>query len=452
MRRVVIVLVILLIIFACVAAPAVLPGRAGPASGAATSLKRATVDKGDIKLTVSATGSVAPARQSRLGFDQPGRVLEVLVQEGQFVQAGQLLARVDDATQRSNLSQAEYLVQAAEASLQKLLRPVDAGEIAKAEANVKTAQATYSSIASRVSPEQIKVYELQYQQAQTAAQYAEKQRIEAGGRYVQDDPNYQKALAQVGQSQFDAEIARLRVEQARQGSSLEEATANIAYQQTLLAQLKTGPKPADIKSAQNDLTAARLQRDQAQHDLDKTRLVAPFAGVISTLNVKVGEISTGMALVITDTHELYVDVNVDEADIGKILVGQRVDMTFDALTGVGLTGKVQRIAQTADTTASVITYAVRVIPDPATVSLKVGMTANASFLAREAHDVVRVPNEFVRLNRTTRQTTVNLAEPGGTLAEAPVMLGLQGADYTEVIDGLYEGDTVALVIDNAASQ
>ncbi len=462
MRRIVIVVVVVILV-ACIAIPLVvlpsLGSRAAGTGGApgfgasrSTALRKTIIDRGDLRLTVSATGSVVAKQQSNLSFDQPGRVLEVLAQTGQKVEAGQLLARQDDSTQKAALQQAEYSFQAAQAFLQKLLAPVDAGDIAKAEADVKAAQGNYSALANATSLEKIKSYELQYQQAQAAAQQAETLRMEAGGRFAPDDPLYTKALAQVGEATFNAEIARLRLEQAKNGRSLGEATANIAYYQARLLQLKAGPKAIDIEDAQVQLAIAKLQRDQVQRQLDKTKLVAPYAGIVTTINAKIGEVSSGPAIVITNNSEMFIDVKVDEVDIGKIKVGQPVELTIDALPGVDIRGKVQRIAQTADATASVITYPVRVVLDTSSAPIKVGMTANAVFVTNEATNVVRIPNLFLKLNRSTNQATVNLANPDGTFTEVAVKLGLQGSDYSEVVEGLSEGDTVVLLTDNSANK
>jgi hypothetical protein len=150
-------------------------------------------------------------------------------------------------------------------------------------------------------------------------------------------------------------------------------------------------------------------------------------------------------MVISDISTLYVDTTVDETDIGKIQVGQPVQITLNALSNVSLTGKVARITQTADTTASVITYAVRIALDKTDAPIKVGMSANAIFIVSQAQNALRVPNNYLRVNNTTGQTTVFLVNPNGTLLQVPVTTGLQGSDYTEIVNGLYEGETIALV-------
>lgn len=155
-------------------------------------------------------------------------------------------------------------------------------------------------------------------------------------------------------------------------------------------------------------------------------------------------------MVLTDLSNLAVDVNVDEAEIGQIQVGETVQMTLDAVSGTTLTGKVQRIAQTADTSSSVITYVVHVVLDPYQAALKPGMTVNTTFLVKDLPNVVRVPNEYLRTNRTTNQTTVNVIGASGITA-VPVELGVQGTDYSEVTNGLNEGDRIILITNSTAT-
>lgn len=460
MRRVITIVVAVLVV-ACIAGVVfVLPqqlrqnaagGAGGGQRAGQAAVRRVTVQKGSLTLTVSATGSVVAKQQANLSFDQAGRVQEVLVQQDQQVKAGQILARQDDAAQKSNLAQAEYNLKAADAALQKLLRPVDPAAISNAEANVKAAEAAYSSQAGSVNSNTVKAAQLAYNQAIAGAQTAEQQRIAAGGQFANDDPNYQKYIAALGQAQMNAQITQLKLQQAQRGTSLSKATTNITYQQALLAQVKAGPKQSDIDAAQAAYYVVKVQRDQAQHDLDNTQLVAPFAGVVSTISVKQGEVSSGAAMVLTDTSEMYVDISVDEADIGKIHPGQVVDVTFDALPGIPATSKVQRIAQTADTTVAVIMYPVRVILDPNKAALKVGMTANAVFHVQDIQSALRVPNEYLRLNRTTNQYTVNLVARDGTITQVPVEIGLQGSDYSEVLGGLNEGEVIALITTNGTT-
>src|SRR5262245_32302584 len=87
---------------------------------------RATIDVGDILVTVTATGSLVASQQSVLTFDSTGIVKQVLVEEGQHVDAGQTLALLDDSSQQALVKQAQLSLQAAQATLDKILQPVDA--------------------------------------------------------------------------------------------------------------------------------------------------------------------------------------------------------------------------------------------------------------------------------------------------------------------------------------
>src|SRR5258708_23911344 len=149
MRRIIIVIAIVIVV-ACVAIPILLgasgfkPGAGGPSGfGNGVTVQTATIDKGDLELAVSATGSVVAKNQSILKFDQPAQVQEVLVQEGQKVEAGQILARLDSTTQQFNLQQAEFALKAEQAGLQQVLLPVVKGLIDEAESDVKDADAAY---------------------------------------------------------------------------------------------------------------------------------------------------------------------------------------------------------------------------------------------------------------------------------------------------------------------
>ena len=341
--------------------------------------QQAPLNSANLRSVITATGHIVAKGQSNLSFDLPGLVVELPVEEGQHVSAGQLLARQDDAVQQLSVQQADLAVQSAQVVLDKLLKPVDARDVANAIAAVKAAEGNYSSLAGAVNPSTIKAYDLQYQQAQAAIKNYQILQQGAGGQYKNDDPNYQKSVAQVAIAQTSAEIARLRLQQVQNGPSLLAATANIAYAQARLAQVKAGTNQHDVDDAQAQLATAKLQRDQAQQQLDKTRLVASFAGTVTKVIVKLGEVSTGPALVLINDSQLYIDVSVDEASVGQIQLGQPVTFTVDALPGVNLTGKVSRINQMANAAGSVVTYTVRVELDKTDAPIKVDMTANVSF-------------------------------------------------------------------------
>src|SRR5258708_8652346 len=243
---------------------------------------RVTVDKGTVLATITATGSLVPAQTSNLTFDASGIVRQILIEEGQHVEAGQTLGNVDDSSQQSAVEQAQLNLTAAQSALDKILQPVDAATIAQAEANVKSAEASYTSKASSANPLDVQTAADKVKQAQSNADFAA-QIAKAAGQYGPQDPRTQLAQAQAGQASFTLAQAQLSYQNSQMGSSLLSAQANIASSQAKLAQVKAGPLQSDIDQAQAAVVSAQAQLDQAKHSLTKTVLVPPFAGLVNQI-------------------------------------------------------------------------------------------------------------------------------------------------------------------------
>ncbi len=431
-----------------------------------------TVDKGTVLVTVAAIGNVVPARQSNLNFQTSGTVTAIKVQAGQQVQAGQVLATVDDSAQQAALKQAQLNLAAAQSALDKLLQPIDPNTLAEAQAQVKSAEGSYQSkAASGPTQADLQVYQDKVNQAVADANYAKQIAAAAGGQYKPGDPNITLAQAQAGQADFNVVLAQLNMQQASKGGSLLSAQASIALAQAKLAQTEAGPTQATINTAQANVVTAQVALQQAQHALDKTVLKAPYAGVISVINAKVGQAapqgsssssstssttttstgsaSTTAAIVITDLSHLYADINVDESDITQIVPGQKLTLTVDAVPSLTVNGTVERIYPIANSSASVITYPVHALLDTSSPqvaqALRTGMTVNATFDVKEVDNVLRIPNNYIKVNTATGQTTVTMVAPGGQATfSVPVKLGVAGSDYTEVLQGLSAGNVIAI--------
>jgi HlyD family secretion protein len=422
-------------------------GRAAGAGGgrfAAAANSTAKVDKGSVVSSITATGTILAAQQSNLTFDTTGIVSSVSAQEGQQVKAGDVLAQVADTDQQYAVTQAQQNVNSAQAALDKLLQPVDANTVAIAQAQLKAAQGALQSKRGSVSAATVKVYQDRLQQAQTDDDNANKAKNDAGGRYALTDPNYQSALAQAGQADLNLQLAKLNLQEAQKGTPLGGSEANVALAQAKLAQTMAGPTQVEIDQAQVSLVVAQTQLQEAQEALAKTKLIAPYAGVVSQISVKVGQPADGTAMVLTDLSNCYITVNVDESDVTHITSGNPVSLTVDAIPNATLTGKVDHIVPMADTTASVITYPVWLSLDATTQPIRPGMTVNAEIATQSVDNVLRVPNNYLIFTRTG-QPTVSIQNPDGfTTSTVNVKIGLQGADYTEIIDGVNLGDTLVL--------
>ncbi len=448
MRRTLRVVAVVIVIM--IAAYVLFGGRADEGAGdQAARLQTSAVERGSVVVSVRATGRIEAERLAELSFDGAGQVAAALAEAGQSVEAGQVLVQLDDEVQRIGAEQAEWALAIAELNLAALQEPPAEHEINAAQAGVNSAWAAYVDLRDNsVDEETIRIAELRYQQALTAMQDAELASQEA----LRSD----SAEAARGATGFSAEIARLQLEQLREGPSqtaLEAARAQVGQAQARLDQLRAGPSQFQLDQAAISVERARLGLERAQAALEDTVLRAPFAGVVSRVNVEAGGLvgpSGVPAVVLVDLSRLHVTIDVDEVDVAQVAAGQDFVLTLDALPDQEFSGVVGYVAEVARQSEGVVVYEVRLDLDEAAAPIRVGMTAAATVVVQEVADVLVIPNLFVRLDRRTDEAFVNVLDDDGNLVEQLVELGVQNDEISEVRAGLAEADVIAIDLDSSA--
>lgn len=404
------------------------------------------VTRGDVEVTVSAIGGMQPYQSASLSFTIPGRVVEILVSVGQVVTAGEILARQADETLRIAYDQAQLALATAELQLNDVLDGPDEGEITIARANVEAAQSAVAAARNAVSPADLQTAQLALEQAQAALAAAQEARATAPGGQPQQ--TYDLLDARVGAADFNAQIARLNLERLRTGSpgAVNAAAARVTQAQAALDQLLAGPTQAEVDRAQVAVDRARLELDQAQTAWDRTRIVAPFDGVVSAVGTEVGAlVAPGVTVLeLTAIDPMHLVVQVDEIDVRQVQVGMPARITLDALPNLEFPAQVESLSLVASNDGGVVSFDVTIRVEQLDPRVRVGMTAEAKIIIAAQPDVLIVPNQYVRLDRTRGGAYVNRLQPDGTLREIPVTLGLQGQDDSQVIAGLREGDVIAI--------
>lgn len=409
-------------------------------------LQTAVVGRGDVEVTVTALGTIRSDQTANISFESAGRVTTVAVQTGDFVLAGDVLAEIDSDAQMMALEQAELARDAAWVQREQVMQGATEGQIEIAQANIDAAEAALYAVSSAVTAEDIQAAELAYAAAQQALNDAIQARATAPGG--QSEEAYALLDARVGEASFNAETARLQLESVQTSGDGQTGAAYARVQQAEaeLERVLAGPSQVEIDRADANVRQAELSVEQAQSALERTRLRAPFDGVISAVNIEVGGIAApGLpAVQITDIDPLRLTVQVDEIDVELIREGQAARVSLDAIRDVEYDAVLERIALISTIDGGVVSYDVDVtlvaVDDP---RVRVGMTAEASVVVEERRDVLVVPNLYIRLDRTTNRAYVNVLR-GDVLEEIEVTLGLQGADSSEVTAGVREGDVVAV--------
>ncbi len=422
------------------------------------------LESGDLAVTVSATGMIAPLRQVGLVFEFSAPVAEVLVVEGQRVTKGQVLARLDTRDLDIALANARVSLEAQQVAYDALTAPPREVDIAVAQAALNVARAQSGTVARGAEATQLEIARLQAEIARNQLWQSQLQRdlayavppavrdyLESTGQEVpdttqmaQDDVRPELNRADYEVLIADANYAALQSEGA-DTAGLSAAYAQIAAAQAQLERLLNGPSEIELQIADVQLQIARLALEQAEANHRRTALVAPFNGIVIENNLVGGEIPPqGAAIQVADLSGYYVDLAVDETDIVDVREGQRATLLLDALPGANITGRVTRVAATPARAGQLVTYIVRVTLDLTDEPLRAGMTATATILVNELQDILVLPNRFIRIDRATQQAYVTVERPGG-FEEVPVQLGLRNDTTSQIVSGLEAGQRVVLL-------
>ncbi|MFA5184185.1 MAG: efflux RND transporter periplasmic adaptor subunit [Patescibacteria group bacterium] len=201
-------------------------------------------------------------------------------------------------------------------------------------------------------------------------------------------------------------------------------------------------KESDLASARAQLTSAAISVDKAKYNMEQATLISPIDGVIAMLNYKQGDIilsdSAKTMATIINNDTLFIEANIEEADVSKLKVGDQAVVTFDAIDGLSLRGEISFISLTSTTsTNGIVTYLVRVIlNNDGKAQIREGMTAAIEFVTAEALGVLSVPVAAVR--NINGHPAVELAD--GSIAQ--VTTGFTDGKKVEVISGLSEGNVI----------
>lgn len=388
---------------------------------------------------VIARAIVKPVRYAQLGFSIGGRVKERLVQQGQWVAAGQPLVRLDDTHQLVAIAQARAGLQQAEAQLVGLRAGARPEEVAAAQAVVdeagarlqslrdETTQTTEEAAAQAVlAAAEAKLAQLQagpteaalievraaLQQATAALQNAQAAYDQVSWRndvgmlpealqlqqatIAQEaaQARYDQLFVQADQAQISAvyaEIETARATLARlrtpvKSSEIEAAEAQVRQAEARLALLNAGAPAATLAAAQATVTAAQANLMAAEAKLAETVLPAPFAGTIAEIRGEVGEhLLPGAAVVqLGDLASWQIETeDLVELDVVRVQVGAPVRITIDALPGVQLAGTVVHIKPIGENKIGDMTYTVAIQLHQADKALAWNMTATVYIAGME---------------------------------------------------------------------
>jgi HlyD family secretion protein len=358
--------------------------------------KLAKVEKGDLAKSVVATGKVTPITKVEVKSKASGIVKKLLVDYGDRVKKGQLLAQLDKIEIEAQVEQSKAALEAA-------------------QANLKSSQADFERAKVDAEGPDVPLLKRAYDRAENMA----KDGVVSTSALEDAQKNYEMALNKQNVSKAQVTVLKAKIAQSQ---------ANVAQDQANLKQL--------------------------EEQLSYTDIISPIDGIVLSRDVQMGDavssilvLGSSATLVMTlgDTSEVYVKGKVDESDIGKVYLGQRARIKVESFKDKTFDGKVTKISPMGVEKDNVTTFEVRVSIQNPGGELKAEMTANAEVILDEHKNVLQIPEGAILYDKD-KKASVEIPDPKGKDGKnkVAVNIGISNGAKTEVLSGLKEGDQVVL--------
>jgi len=470
------------------------PQQAKPASVDA-SYTEAAPERRDVTNTLSGTGTLNPANTYTVKSLVDGKVLTGTIEEGNIVEESNVLYTIDSSDASTNFEKAEIAMQQAQRSYDKVVdRQYVRAEVAGVVSSLKVTkgdEVTSGQEVAVIRDSSRMLLTLEFPAADAANfSVGQSAAVTLDGTFEQLDGTVTSVSGTDALSAGNllTRTVTITVKNAGGLTTAQAATASIngvssigsatfAYQaeRTLTAQaagtvtsinVQEGSDVAkddiilglsgddlteSIQSASESLRSAEISMQNLQDTMNNYTITAPISGTIIEKDAKVGDaVKTGDTLcIVYDLSYLEMSINVDELQISSISVGQQVQITADAVPDKTYVGTVTRVSMKGKSDGGTTTYPVTIRIDD-TDGLRPGMNANAEIVVAEANNALVVPNAAVvrgsyvlvtKDSPSAANADTAMEAPEG-FVYVPVKTGVSDDDYTQIVSGIQEGDTI----------
>ncbi len=364
----------------------------GCSESEAAAQETAVVDRGDLVVSVAVSGNLEMPRKTDLSFGATGVVAEVLVDEGDNVVKGQVLARLD---------------------ARALELAVEAAQIEREMAEINLMQTIY--------PHYTKTWGTDMPGVWLALDEAQDNLIEA------------QELLNEG-----------KIEEAHVLLAMVEENIIQAEEKSLAAQWKL---PWSVRLLELQVDVAKAALDVAKLNLAEATIVAPFDAVVADIAITEGKELSAMsyaepAITLIDPSDIKMSGVIDEIDIGYVRIGQEAIVILDALPDKEVKGRVTFVSPASTIKTGVVSYKTTITLENPDEELRDGMSATADIIVERYEDVLLIPNRAIQ--GSLAKPWVEVVTGGGEIEQREVVLGISNGINTEVLSGLEEGEIVVL--------
>ncbi|MEH2235514.1 efflux RND transporter periplasmic adaptor subunit [Nostoc sp.] len=411
----------------------------------------------NVTLRITASGKVVPVQSVNISPKNPGVLSQLYVEQGDRIQQGQILARMDSAGIEAQRSQYRANLAQSQAQLAEALAGSRPQEIAESRARLAQAQAQLAAARAGNRPQEIAQSQSQVDAAQAKVNYTSGQVKRYQYLYEQGAEKKQlldQAISEDKSAKASLEEIKKRLSLLQIGTRTEEidqrqAAVNEARAALLL--LQDGTRSEEIAQRQAAVASAEAQLKGVQVQLEDTIIRAPLSGIVTQKYAEPGAFvtpttsastsaSATSSSIVAVARGLEILAQVPEADLGRIKQGQQVEIVADAYPDQVYKGHVRLIAPEAVVEQGVTSFQVRVALDTGIDKLRSGLNVDLTFLGDRVNDALVLPT--VSIVTEKGKTGVLVPDANNKPQFREITVGAQIQEQTQILEGVKEGDRV----------
>lgn len=367
----------------------------------------AKVERGNLRNTVTATGTLQAVTTVQVGSQASGTLSALYADFNSVVKKGQVVAQLDPAVSKAQVDQARANLQQARASLQQSIAGVAGSRagVSDAQAKALAASSTVQNNQSGVSSAQANLAVLKAQLDDALAFLKQQDYLMKSGVIAQRDYDLANTAYKTAEARYNQAAAQLNQavlsEQSSAGSGVAQSQAQVQQSQAQVQQSQ-----AQVQQAQAQVQQAEAALRLAEVNLAHTTITSPIDGIVVSRDVDVGQTVAAslsaptLFTIANDLTQMQVIANIDQADIGLVEQAKSVKFSVDAFPGKDFDGKIQQMRLNPQNVQNVVTYNVVIDVSNPEQKLKPGMTANLTITIDERNNVLKVPNSALRFMPT----------------------------------------------------
>jgi HlyD family secretion protein len=363
----------------------------------------AKVERGNLRNTVTATGTLQAVTTVQVGSQASGTISSLMADYNSVVKKGQVIAQLDPSVSKAQVAQARANLLQAQASLQQSRAAVSNSRagVSDAKARAQAAASTAQNNQAGVVGARANLAVLKAQQDDALSFLNQQESLVKGGIIPQRELDVARTAYQTAKARYDQGEAQLNQAMLSQQMS---ANSGIAQSEAQVQQSQAGVQQsqAQVQAAEAQVQQAVAALQLAEVNLAHTTITSPIDGIVVSRDVSVGQTVAAslsaptLFTIANDLTKMQVIANIDQADIGLVENAKSVKFSVDAFPGKDFDGKIQQMRLNPQNVQNVVTYNVVIDVDNPEQKLKPGMTANLTVTIDERNNVLKVPNAALR--------------------------------------------------------